>query len=122
VVCFTVALVGSRLGAIHAAAPVVEPELVSPPVQSGDLVAEVIVKEIRIAESKDFTELHASFPHKWERFVVRFEMTKVLKGRVAQRELTVLVHSPSRDLKGSQVGQRGVLHWYQSGGIQFDPS
>src|SRR5207248_574608 len=111
VVCLYLTLVCSRWKASQPVAPNREFDVEASPEPHGDIIAEVIVQEIKIAQAKDFHDLHARFPQKWERYVVRFELTKVLKGRVAKRELSVLVHSPSRDLKGSRVGERGVLHW-----------
>jgi hypothetical protein len=116
IACLSLALSSTRRNAIQPVAPQEKTDLDSLTVPGHVLLAEVIVKEIRIAESQDFIDLHAKYPHKWERYVVTFEVTKVLKGRFDRPEIKVLVHSPSSDLHVREEGQRGRISANDSSG------
>ena len=103
-------------------APTVTRQEIVPPLETGllgDDQAEVIVRDIQIVPSDkpgDRIDASQGTPHAREyAWVVRFEVTKVLKGRFPRSELRILVHSPSRDLHVSRKGQRGVLHRDRSG-------
>ncbi len=76
--------------------------------------------EVRIAARGEVVNGEVAWPFK--RWVVRFHETTVTDGRPDQRDLTFLVHSPSRDLGVmGGAGQRGVLHRYPGRGYWFVP-
>ena len=122
IACLSLALSSTQRQVIQPEAAMEKPNLESLTLPARSFLAEVIVKEIRFAEAADFTNLHARYPRRWERYVVTFEITKVLKGRFDRSELSVLVHSPTMDLKVREKGQRGrILASGSSGPYEFFP-
>jgi hypothetical protein len=70
---------------------------------------ETTVREIKIAMAGETADVDWVSPYESKRWVVVFEVDRVLRGRFAKREICFLVHSPSRDLGVSKRGQRVVL-------------
>jgi hypothetical protein len=112
--CLALAFWSTPSQKIGAATPEVEPDHGPPEPPTGEIQAEATVVEERID----------NLPRK--NWAVRFQVTKVLKGRFGESELRFVVHSPSQELglRGG-VGQRGVLHGFRRSGryvYEFVPS
>src|SRR5579883_875404 len=105
----------------NAPAPGVQPDHESSRAPDGDIQVEATVVEEDIVPGGIVNGRR----HKpWENWVVRFQITRVLKGRLNKSELRFVVHSPSQELGlTGGVGQRGVLHGYRtSGRYEFVPA
>jgi hypothetical protein len=95
-----------------------EPISASAPPPSSPTEATVI--EVRIARRGEIVNGEVAWP--WRRWVVRFLETTITDGRLDQRELTFLVHSPIMELGvRDEPGQRGVLRRDPGRGYWFVP-
>jgi hypothetical protein len=72
---------------------------------------EAIVREVRIAEPGDVVDVDAISPYERHRWVVVFDVTRVLKGSYGKSQISFMIHSPSRDMGVSKAGERVVLQW-----------
>lgn len=74
-----------------------------------DTQMEAIVREIRIAKPNDVVDVRAVSPYEKRRWVVVFEVNKVLKGSFARPKISFMVHSPSMELGVREAGERVAL-------------
>jgi hypothetical protein len=114
--CWALAFWSTPSQKIGAAAPEVEPDHGPPEPPNGEIQAEATVVEEEILPRQKTLK----------NWVIRFQVTKVLKGQFGESELRFVVHSPSQELglRGG-VGERGVLHGYRRSGryvYEFVPS
>jgi hypothetical protein len=70
---------------------------------------ETTVREIAIASPGETADVDWVSPYESKRWVVVFDVDRVLRGRFAKREIRFLVHSPSLNLDVREKGQHVVL-------------
>jgi hypothetical protein len=74
-----------------------------------DVKIETTVREIMIAGPDETADVQLVSRHDRHRWVVVFDVDRVLEGRFEKREIRFLVHSPSRDLGVHEKGQHAVF-------------
>jgi len=74
-----------------------------------DTKIETTVREQTIAGPDETADVRWVSPYEQHRWVVVFDVDRVVQGRFEKRRIRFLVHSPSRDLGVSEAGQHVVL-------------
>jgi hypothetical protein len=74
-----------------------------------DVTLETTVRGMTIAGPDETADVRWVSPYETKRWVVVFDVDRVVQGRFENREVRFLVHSPSADLRVQDQGQHVVL-------------